>query len=332
VAMYDKTGAVHKVTRVVEQTIAEPPASDQILVKMLAAPINPADFNMIEGVYSIKPSLPAVGGSEGVGEVLALGSNITDLQVGDWVIPAQPALGTWRSHLVCDRADMHKVANDIPAVSAATVAVNPCTAFRMLEDFVKLKEGDVVIQNGCNSGVGLAVVQLAKNRGIRTINILRDRPNYNEISERLQSLGADLVLSQSDVISRERKVMDMISALPAPVLGLNCVGGRSGTAIACLVADRAPLVTYGGMSRRPVSVPTGRLIFNDLQARGFWLSRWIDEHSAEERGEMIQALTDLMREGKLVSFTEERPFSEFPAALQRATEGFRDKKVVLTFD
>ncbi len=61
---------------------------------MIAAPINPADINMIQGVYPIGPQLPAVGGNEGVGEVLATGSEVKDLAVKDWVLPAKPGFGT----------------------------------------------------------------------------------------------------------------------------------------------------------------------------------------------------------------------------------------------
>lgn len=62
---------------------------------MLAAPINPADLNMIEGTYPIKPlsGLPAIGGNEGVGIVIEKGENVTDLQINDYVIPTKPGLG-----------------------------------------------------------------------------------------------------------------------------------------------------------------------------------------------------------------------------------------------
>ena len=69
-------------------------------VRMLAAPINPADINMAEGVYGIKPPLPAIAGNEGVGIVEACGDLVQTLEVGDWVIPADAAQGTWRSELL----------------------------------------------------------------------------------------------------------------------------------------------------------------------------------------------------------------------------------------
>jgi trans-2-enoyl-CoA reductase len=66
-----------------------------------------------------------------------------------------------------------KIPNDIPKAYAATVSVNPCSAYRMLRDFESLQPGDVVIQNGANSMVGLAVIQMARAMGVKTVNVVR---------------------------------------------------------------------------------------------------------------------------------------------------------------
>lgn len=70
---------------------------------------------------------------------------------------------------------MFKVPNDIPEAYAATLSVNPSTAYRLLADFESLSPGDVIIQNGANSMVGLAVIQMAREKGIKTINVIRER-------------------------------------------------------------------------------------------------------------------------------------------------------------
>ena len=62
------------------------------------------------------------------------------------------------------------------------------------------------------------------------------------------------------------------AGLPRPKLGLNCVGGASSAAVAKSLAPGATLVTYGGMSMKPLSIPTSLLIFKDLTCKGFWLS------------------------------------------------------------
>ncbi|XP_018778029.2 enoyl-[acyl-carrier-protein] reductase, mitochondrial isoform X4 [Serinus canaria] len=172
---------------------------------MLAAPINPADINMIQGTYPLLSPLPAVGGNEGVGEVLEVGRHVTALKPGDWVIPADAGLGTWRTRGVFPEKMLLKVPSDIPMLCAATLSVNPCTAFRLLADFESLAPGDSVIQNAANSGVGQAVIQIARASGIKTINVVRDRPDLPKLVERLMALGADHVITEEMLRKPEMK-------------------------------------------------------------------------------------------------------------------------------
>ncbi|XP_057559024.1 enoyl-[acyl-carrier-protein] reductase, mitochondrial isoform X3 [Hippopotamus amphibius kiboko] len=182
-------------------------------VKMLAAPINPSDINMIQdeearvqlGNYGLLPKLPAVGGNEGVGQVVAVGSSVTRVKPGDWVIPANAGLGTWRTEAVFSEDALITVPSDIPLQSAATLGVNPCTAYRMLMDFERLQPGDSVIQNASNSGVGQAVIQIATALGLRTINVVRDRPDIQKLTDRLKNLGADHVVTEEALRKHETK-------------------------------------------------------------------------------------------------------------------------------
>ena len=139
------------------------PKGNQVHVKFQASPINPADINQIQGVYAVKPPLPAIGGNEGYGIVEAVGPEVKDLKPGDFVIPAFSGFGTWRSEAVEPEDKLYRIDNRIPRNFAATLQVNPCTAYRMLEDFVKLGKSDVVVQNGANSAVGKYVIQVSSN-------------------------------------------------------------------------------------------------------------------------------------------------------------------------
>lgn len=71
------------------------------------------------------------------------------------------------------------------SIVASMLNVNPCTAYRMLKDFVALKEGDTVIQNGANSAVGQFVIQLCRLWGIKSINIIRERPDAQNLKVKL---------------------------------------------------------------------------------------------------------------------------------------------------
>jgi NADPH:quinone reductase-like Zn-dependent oxidoreductase len=90
-----------------------------------------------------------------------------------------PWSGTWRSHLLATESSFDRVPNDIPVEYAATLRVNPATAYLLLNQFVKLKAGDVIVQNAANSVCGQAVIQLARLAGVKTVNIIRDRYTGN---------------------------------------------------------------------------------------------------------------------------------------------------------
>ncbi|XP_046325453.1 enoyl-[acyl-carrier-protein] reductase, mitochondrial isoform X2 [Marmota monax] len=202
--IYGSHGDPAKVVELKNLELAAVGGSD-VHVKMLAAPINPSDINMIQGNYGLLPKLPAVGGNEGVGQVEAVGCRVTRLKPGDWVIPANAGLGTWQTEAVFSEKALIQVPNDIPLQSAATLGVNPCTAYRMLVDFEQLKPGDSVIQNASNSGVGQAVIQIAAALGLRTINVVRDRPDIQKLMDRLKDLGAEHVITEEELRKQEAK-------------------------------------------------------------------------------------------------------------------------------
>ncbi|KAJ0240363.1 Enoyl-[acyl-carrier-protein] reductase [Hirschfeldia incana] len=327
--VYDQHGSPDSVTRVVNLPPVEVRDND-VCVKMIAAPINPSDINRIEGVYPVRPPVPAVGGYEGVGEVYAVGSNVNSLSPGDWVIPSPPSSGTWQTYVVKEESVWHKIDKSCPMEYAATITVNPLTALRMLEDFVSLASGDSVVQNGATSIVGQCVIQLARLRGISTINIIRDRPGSDEARENLKALGADEVFSESQL--NVKNVKSLLGELPEPALGFNCVGGNAASLVLKFLREGGTMVTYGGMSKKPITVSTTSFIFKDLALKGFWLQNWLSLGKVKECREMIDYLLGLARDGKLKYETELVPFDEFPVALDKALGKVgRQPKQVITF-
>ncbi|KAJ2902148.1 mitochondrial 2-enoyl thioester reductase, partial [Coemansia aciculifera] len=187
-AVYQETGSAADVLRVVSHQVPTDLSPTSVSVQMLASPVNPSDLNQIEGTYPVKgrfttqilgPSQPAVavGGNEGVGVVRAVGAGVgDDLRVGDWVVPRRAGeFGTWCTHAVVGREQVTVVPEEwrrgVDALTVGSIRVNPSTAYRLLRDFVDLGPGDWVIQNGANSGVGRALIQLARPLGVRTINV-----------------------------------------------------------------------------------------------------------------------------------------------------------------
>jgi mitochondrial enoyl-[acyl-carrier protein] reductase / trans-2-enoyl-CoA reductase len=288
---------------------------------MIAAPINPSDLNMVEGSYGISVDAPAVAGNEGVGVVVAAGKGAS-FKEGQKVIPAKQGEGTWRTAGTFDSKNWMAAPADIPDEYSATIAVNPTAAWRMLEEFETLSEGDVILQNAGNSMVGEAVCQIAAERGIKVVSVIRSRPNFDEEVERLKALGSYMVVSEDYV--RTPPFKRVLADLPTPKLALNGVGGSSATELIRNLGSGGTMVTYGGMSRRPVTVPTSALIFRDIKLRGFWLPE------SEKPVEPVHnALADLIKGDKLKLWMQTWEFSDFDGALNRHKESQRGRKVVL---
>ncbi|KAM9353888.1 enoyl-[acyl-carrier-protein] reductase, mitochondrial [Symphorus nematophorus] len=327
--LYRKHGDPSQIVQL-EDVDLPPMGAKDVLVKMLAAPINPSDINMIQGTYAILPDLPAVGGNEGVARVVEVGSQVKSLKTGDWVIPKDAGLGTWRTEAVLAEDDVISLPNDIPLLSAATLGVNPCTAFRMLSDFEDLKPGDCVIQNAANSGVGQAVIQIAGARGINTINVVRDRPEFTQLSDRLKAIGATHVIKEEAL--RRPEMKELFKTCPKPKLALNGVGGKSATELLRHLQYGGSMVTYGGMAKQPVTVPVSALIFKDVKVRGFWVTQWKKDHSNDGRAfrSMLDELCYLIRQGKLTApACTEVGLKDYSKALDAAMQPFTSAKQVL---
>src|SRR3954452_20241579 len=93
-AVYETHGNPAEVLRVADLPLSKP-GPDEVVVKMSAAPINPADLNSIEGKYPIKAPLPAIPGMEGSGVVIKAGTGVKNVAVGSQVIMPH-SYGTWR--------------------------------------------------------------------------------------------------------------------------------------------------------------------------------------------------------------------------------------------
>src|SRR6266404_138881 len=122
------------------------PGADEAVVEMRAAPINPADINAIEGKYPGRREVPAVPGMEGAGVVVDLGANVSTIQKGALVILPHN-LGTWREAVAIKASELVAVPPEINPIDAATLKINPLTAWRLLHGYVDLARGDWVIQN-----------------------------------------------------------------------------------------------------------------------------------------------------------------------------------------
>lgn len=306
---------------VLQHEQAEPArlATGCVRLRVLAAPINPADLNFIEGKYGVKPELPSCAGIEGCGEVIE--SSAPGFQPGDRCLFLERA-ELWADEVAVPAAALHKLPGGLDPLQAAMLKVNPATAWLLLHALPFEPKGSWIVQNAANSAVGRCVIQLARELGIRTINLVR---RTSQIPG-LVMLGADHVLLDDD--NAVESVKAITGSVP-PVLALNAVGGESALRLMNALGPGGTHVTYGAMGRRPLTVPNGLLIFKDLRIRGLWLTRWIENAPRDEVAALYDRLAGLMLEGKLSCPVDRSyPLEEFPAALKRLDDPERSGKVL----
>jgi trans-2-enoyl-CoA reductase len=323
-AVYETHGNPADVLRV-ESRPWPTPAADEVVVKMSASPINPADLNQIEGKYPVRPELPATPGFEGAGAVVELGTGVKGLTSGAVVILPHN-VGTWREAVAVKAEELVVVPEGIEPVQAAMLKINPLTAWRLLHDYVDLQKGDWLIQNAANSAAGRDVIQIAHELGYKTVNVVRRA----ELIDELSAEGGDVALVDGENLREEVKNATGGASIR---LGLNSVGGDSALRLANCLAPGGTLVSFGAMSLQPLKIPTGLFIFKDLRFRGIWINKWYDNATPSERMETFRPLFDMARRGLLKTKVEKTyPLSEVKAAVAHAARGKRSGKIIFKFD
>ena len=319
--VFRRTGRPAEVLELEDFTCG-PPGAGEVRVRVLAAPVNPADLNVLEGTYGVRPELPAVPGTEGCGEVVDVGAGVEGLAAGQRVIFTGRA-GTWSSHVTVVAERAFRLPAGIDPIQAAMLKVNPATAWRLLRGIVALGEGDWVVQNAGNSAVGRCVVQLARDLGVRTISFVR----RESLAEELRGLGADFVFVDDDA---GRAAAVEVMAGKNAALACNAVGGDSALRLMNLLREGGSHVTYGAMAKRPLTVPNGLLIFRDLRILGLWVSRWLERAPQEEIAMTYEALAARVAHGGLVQAVDSvHALEDFGEALARLEAEDRSGKVLL---
>ena len=284
------------------------PQIGEVRVRLLAATINPSDYGMIGGSYGRLRELPAVAGREGVGVVDAIGRGVTSVGVGARV--RFPEAGAWQETACMAAADVLLVPADVPVDQAAFSFINPPTAYCLLQKMVDLAPGSWVLQNAGNSTVGLAVIQMAKVLGFKTISQVR----REELIAPLKALGADHVVIEGSGWAKQ--VNELTGGEPIQ-LALNSIGGASASDQIKALGEGGTQVTFGAMVADLVRFPTRFLIFNDVRLVGFWWDQWSQKAGAQGLNQVMSAVYAMMRDGSLKLPVEATySFAEYEAAVK----------------
>jgi NADPH:quinone reductase-like Zn-dependent oxidoreductase len=301
--------------------IAEPdrPKPGQILIRVEYAPINDNDMLLARGLYTIQPKLPSVVGNEGAGKVLAVGDGVHNVKIGDRVV-IPLGVFSWAEKVLAPAEKAIVLPVEIDPRQAAMLSINPPAAALLLEEFVSLKRGDWIVQNASNSGVGRSVIAFAKQKGVRTINIVR-RP---QLIQELKDIGADVVLLAGPNAAAEA---NRATGGALVRLALDGVGSDATGTLLDIVGWEAKIVCYAFPTRDLIKLNPFGLVAKRASIHPFFMHY---PDNLPKIPEKIRAAAELVANHQLrLLIAAVYPVRRFPEALSHALGG--GGKVLLDF-
>ncbi len=298
------------------------PADDEVLVRVIAASVNPYDWHMIRGVpYFIRlmfgfraPKHP-IPGADFAGVVEMIGADVTDFSIGDEVFGGTGS-GTLAEYVaVAQRNVVHKPSN-VTFEQASGVAMTGITALQALRDTGKLVSGQQVLVNGASGGVGSMAVQMAKAMGAQVTAVCSTR-NVGTVKD----LGADHVVDYTQE--------DFVKGDSAYDLIIDVVGNRTMADYRAALTDEG---TYVGLGQADMGDWIGPLTFVGKVALGsIGRSQSMSMMTAENSKEDFLVLADMLRTGAIRPVIDrEYPLAKASDAVRYLEEGHAQGKVIVT--
>lgn len=275
----------------VEDKRIERPKENEVIVRVLARPINPSDLIPIRGAYSHRISLPNTPGYEGVGIVEEVGPLASKSLIGKRVLPLRGE-GTWQE-LVKTSAELAvPIPDSIDDFTASQMYINPITAWVTCTEILNLRPNDILLVNACGSSIGQVFVQLSRILGFRLIAVTRN----NKYTEDLLRLGASYVIDTSKV-SLYETVMELTNGIGADA-AVDSIGGLSGNELAFCVHPNGNFLTIGLLSG--IQVNWADIVNNaKVNANIFHLRNWNKIVTVDKWQETFRSLIRLIDEQKL---------------------------------
>ncbi|NHE59257.1 quinone oxidoreductase family protein [Cyclobacterium plantarum] len=236
------------------QEVSQPePEPHQVLVKVEGFGLNYADVMARNGLYKEAPKIPFVPGYEIVGLVTGKGAGVPDKFLGKRVV-AFTRFGGYADFGLADHRAIAILPEDIPGGEACALATQYCTAYYMTDYQSRLHAGEIALIHACAGGVGTALTQLCKRRGVKVVGLCSSPRKM----EYLEKMGVDFRVNYKDVnysevIEKEfgKRKMDLI---------FNTVAGKSFKDDLKLLSHGGRMFCFGGAARSGQKAH----VFNDL--------------------------------------------------------------------
>jgi NADPH:quinone reductase len=149
----------------IEELPTPRPTAAQVLVKIHAAGVNPADTYARTGNYAILPQLPYTPGTDGAGVVESIGEGVSKVRPGDRVYLAKNVTGSYAEYALALESQVYRLPDKISFAQGAGVFIPYGTAYHALHHQARAKGGETVLIHGASGGVGIAAIQIARAMG-----------------------------------------------------------------------------------------------------------------------------------------------------------------------
>ena len=295
-------------------------ADDEVLVRVRAASINPADWYSVTGRPYVARALGGILkpksdrlGIDFAGTVEAVGRDVTHVRSGDEVFGGRN--GALAEYVCVRDAVVLKPAN-LTFEEAAAVPVAAITALQGLRDKGQIQPGQKVIVNGASGGVGTFAVQIAKALGADVTGVCSAR-NVDLV----RSLGADHVIDYNyEDCTRSDQRYDLM---------LDIAGSRSWSECRRILTPQATLVIVGAPKGNPLIGPLSRIA--KLRVAAVRSSRKVVFFIAKLNRADMEILRELLEAGKVAPVVDKRyELSEIADAFRYLGEGHARGKIVIT--
>ncbi|MFD1205412.1 zinc-dependent alcohol dehydrogenase family protein [Sporosarcina contaminans] len=279
----------------------QPPKEDEVLVRMVARPMNPSDLIPIRGAYSHRISLPNIPGYEGVGIVEDVGSLVSKNLIGKRVLPLRGE-GTWQEFVKTSAQYTVVIPDAIDDFTAAQLYINPITAWVICTQELKLQPNDVLLVNACGSSIGHIFAQLSKIIGFRLIAIIRNEKYAKDLLEH----GASYVINTSIEPLRET-VMELTGGFGADA-AIDSIGGTAGNDLSYCIRPKGTFLSLGLLSG--IQVDWAK-IANETQVNAtlFHLRHWNKKVSSDTWQETFKEIIASVQDKKLSLLRPESCYS-----------------------
>ncbi len=308
------------------------PGPGQVVLKMKFAALNPADAFLAQALYPAKPKLPHVLGRDGVGEIVALGAGVKNLQLGQiaGILRGENGVETWGTlaeKTVVDSALLVAVPTGWSLREVAGAPLVFLTAWQALTQWsdpaAPPASGSVLLVTGASGGVGSASVLLGKSMGLTVVGLSRS----TEKAEQLKQLGADFVFDPA-----EKALRKLVLAAIAPKrvdIAVDNVGGALFNEVIAMLGYAGRISVVGRSGGGVPEFNTASLFFRRNRIGGVSVGDYSAE-AAQAAWSQIVARLDAL--GKRPVVDREFPFAEVKAAFARLNQGPMGKVLVKIAD